>query len=62
MKTHTAILDGPCVNRRAGCIGRLVVERVRHRAPSGELSVRDALVCNRCGQAHGPALLEGAKP
>jgi len=49
----------PCSNRSRfganGCIGHLVVRVGPHVDLDGKRSERAALICDRCGQAHGPA-------
>jgi hypothetical protein len=45
----------PCVNRRYGCVGYAVPETVKKRETDGRLHKVVALICNKCGQAHGLA-------
>ena len=60
-------IGGRCVNgpRRhpnptdpMPCRGRITAKRCPYRNSDGTLEERIILVCNRCGQAHGPAMAE----
>ena len=45
----------PCVNRRYGCVGYVEPQRAKHRGADGVLREITALICTKCGQAHGRA-------
>ena len=48
-------LKRPCSKRRYGCVGYVVPERVWKRETDGTRHEVLAMICNKCGQAHGPA-------